>query len=102
MPDQKTLATHLLSAAAMLGPLAYVLFAFYEMGRLSFFGAPIEFLQISSFGILSVVKTVYPAMLVTFVMVSIISGVQFAAPRQKIILVAAAFTYGALIFSIYQ
>ncbi|CRM61965.1 hypothetical protein [Pseudomonas sp. 35 E 8] len=97
MQDGKKLVTFILSAAAVLGPLAYVLFAFYEMGRLIFFGAPIEFLQISSFGILPVVKTVYPAIMVTFLMVVIISGVQFASPRRKVILGAAAFTYGALI-----
>lgn len=98
MPDGKKLATYLLSAAALLGPMAYILFAFYEMGRLTFFGAPIEFLQISSFGILPVVMTVYPAIVVTFVIVSLVSGVQFAAPRRKIILVGVAFTYAALVF----
>ncbi|NWE18048.1 hypothetical protein [Pseudomonas sp. P7548] len=98
MPDARTIATYLLSATATLGPLAYILFAFYEMGRLNFFGAPVEFLQMSSFGIIPVVTTVYPAIVLTFVMISIVSGVHFATPRGKIILVAAAFTYAALIF----
>ena len=98
MPDGKALATYLLSAAALLGPLAYILFAFYEMGRLSFFGAPIEFLQISSFGILPVVLTVYPAMFVTFLIVALLSGVQFATPRRQIVLVAVAFTYVSMVF----
>jgi len=97
MQDGKTLATYLLSAAALLGPLAYILFAFHEMGRLNFFEAPIEFLQISSFGILPVILTVYPAIVITFIVLSIVSGIKVAAPRPKVILAALAFTIIALI-----
>lgn len=98
MPNGKVLATYLLSATALLGPLAYILFAFYEMGRLSFFGAPIEFLQISSFGILPVVLTVYPAIFVTFLVVGLLSGVRIATPSRQIVLVAVAFIYASLVF----
>jgi hypothetical protein len=97
MPDGKAFATYLLSAAALLGPLAFILFAFHEMGRLNYFEAPTEFMQLSSFGILPVITTVYPAMFTTFLVVGLLSGVPIASANQKIILIVAACTYGAMV-----
>lgn len=93
MPDSKNLAAYLVSAAALLGPLAYILFAFHEQGRLSYFGAPFDFLQISSFGILPVTTTIYPWILVTFMVFSLVSMVRFSAPGHQVVLIAAAFAY---------
>jgi len=97
MLDGKTAATYVLSAAALLGPLAYILFAFHELGRLSYFEAPTEFMQLSSFGILPVITTVYPAMFITFLVVGLVAGVPFARSNQKIVLVIAACTYIAMV-----
>lgn len=98
MPDGKAIATYVVSAAAMLGPLAYIMFAFHEMGRLTYFGAPIDFLQISSFGIIPVVTTIYPGMLSTFMVLALWSGVHVSSPSQKIGLVACAISYVAGVF----
>lgn len=97
MLDGKALATYLLSAAALLGPLAYLLFAFHEMGRLNYFEAPTEFMQLSSFGILPVITTVYPAIFFTFLVVGLLSGVPIASSNQKIVLVIASCTYIAMV-----
>ncbi|AXI61612.1 hypothetical protein DLD99_14390 [Pseudomonas kribbensis] len=97
MLDGKAAATYLLSAAALLGPLAYILFAFHEMGRLEYFDAPIDFLQMSSFGILPVVTTVYPGILCTFLVVGLLSGVRFARGGQRQVLIIAACTYVSMI-----
>ncbi|WP_458368725.1 hypothetical protein [Pseudomonas mandelii] len=93
MPDGKSLSTYIFSAAALLGPLAYILFAFHEQGRLSYFGAPVDFMQISSFGIVPVITTIYPWMIVTFLVFSFLSGVRFSVPGQKVVLIAGAVTY---------
>ena len=98
MPEGKAIVTYLVSAAAMLGPLAYILFAFHEFGRLTYFGAPIDFLQISSFGIIPVVTTIYPGMLITFMVLALCSGVRFSSPSQQVALVACAITYAAGVF----
>jgi hypothetical protein len=95
--DGKTIIGYALSAAAILGPVAYICFAFIESGRLGYFGAPNEFMQLSVFGILPVIWAVYPPMFVTFLVLGILSGLRYATPSHKIVLVAVATLYVSMV-----
>lgn len=53
----------LVSIAAILGPFSYGVLAIYEMGRLSYFNAPVEFIQLTSFGFSDVIGTVWPMLI---------------------------------------
>lgn len=81
-----------LSSAAILGPLAYIFFAFHESGRLGYFGAPNDFMQISSFGVMPVIFGVYPAMFFTSLVVGMLYGLRYATPSHQVVLIAVATT----------
>lgn len=97
MPEGKTVVAYALSFAAFLGPVAFIFFGFHEMGRLGYFGAPNDFMQLSSFGVMPVVITVYPAMFITFLVVGILSGLRYASPSHQLVLVVVAFTYVSMV-----
>ncbi|MCQ2999746.1 hypothetical protein NLO98_08250 [Pseudomonas syringae] len=53
----------LVSLVAVLGPFSYGVLALYEIGRLGYFDAPIDFLQLGSFGFADVILKVYPSVI---------------------------------------
>jgi hypothetical protein len=55
--------TTLVSLVAVLGPFSYGVLALYEIGRLGYFNAPVEFLQLGSFGFSDVILRAYPSVL---------------------------------------
>ncbi|WP_146116073.1 MULTISPECIES: hypothetical protein [Pseudomonas] len=55
--------TTLVSLVAVLGPFSYGVLALYEIGRLGYFNAPVDFLQLGSFGFADVILKVYPAVM---------------------------------------
>lgn len=55
--------TTLVSLIAVLGPFSYGVLALYEIGRLGYFNAPIDFLQLGSFGFADVILKVYPSVI---------------------------------------
>ncbi len=97
MPDGKSIVAYALSSAALLGPVAYILFAFHDRGRLSYFGAPDDFMQISSLGLLPVVEVVYPAMFFTMLIVGLLSGLRYASHSRQVVLVAVAWIYVSMV-----
>lgn len=68
----------LVSAVTLFGPISYLLYAFYESGRLRHFGAPVEFIQLTSFGILPVIETIHPGIILTAIIFTIIGGMKHA------------------------
>lgn len=55
--------TALVSLVAVLGPFSYGVLALYEIGRLGYFNAPVDFLQLGSFGFADVILKVYPSVI---------------------------------------
>lgn len=55
--------TTLVSLVAVLGPFSYGILALYEIGRLGYFNAPVDFLQLGSFGFADVILKVYPTVI---------------------------------------
>ncbi|MFJ4055795.1 hypothetical protein ACIPZC_20400 [Pseudomonas sp. NPDC089743] len=55
--------TTLVSLVAVLGPFSYGVLALYEVGRLGYFNAPVDFLQLGSFGFADVILKVYPSVI---------------------------------------
>ncbi|KPA95391.1 hypothetical protein PF70_04577 [Pseudomonas asplenii] len=55
--------TTLVSVIAVLGPFSYGVLAIYEIGRLGYFNAPVDFLQLGSFGFADVILRAYPSVL---------------------------------------
>lgn len=55
--------TTLVSLIAVLGPFSYGVLALYEIGRLGYFNAPVDFLQLGSFGFADVILKVYPSVI---------------------------------------
>lgn len=61
-PDFTAFAT-LVSVVTVLGPFSYAVLGMYEIGRLDYFGAPFDFMQLGSFGIADVILKAYPVAL---------------------------------------
>jgi len=55
--------TTLVSLVAVLGPFSYGVLALYEIGRLGYFNAPVDFLQLGSFGFADVILKAYPSVI---------------------------------------
>jgi hypothetical protein len=55
--------TTLVSIVAVLGPFSYGVLALYEIGRLGYFNAPVDFLQLGSFGFADVILKAYPSVI---------------------------------------
>lgn len=55
--------TTLVSLVAVLGPFSYGVLALYEIGRLGYFNAPVDFLQLGSFGFSDVILKAYPSVI---------------------------------------
>ncbi|QEO79857.1 hypothetical protein [Pseudomonas brassicacearum] len=58
-----SLFTTLVSLVAVLGPFSYGVLALYEIGRLGYFNAPVDFLQLGSFGFADVILKAYPSVI---------------------------------------
>ena len=56
-------STTLVSLVAVLGPISYGVLALYEIGRLGYFNAPVDFLQLGSFGFADVILKAYPSVI---------------------------------------
>lgn len=65
--------TTLVSLVAVLGPFSYGVLALYEIGRLGYFNAPVEFLQLGSFGFTDVILKVYPSVIPIIAVVALAS-----------------------------
>ncbi|AVX22809.1 hypothetical protein DA456_05075 [Pseudomonas syringae pv. atrofaciens] len=98
MPTGKKIITFLVSTAAVFGPLSYLFFALFESARLSYFGAPTEFLQISSFGVLPMVDAIYPALLVTLLLAGLLIGYARLPGSYRYAMAGGVVTYILLVF----
>ena len=96
MFNGKNVIAYLISIAAILGPLSYIFFAFFESGRLGYYGAPSEFMQISSFGIRPVIDAIYPAVFITLLISGFVMGVKIEKGKRKLIMVGAVAAYSCL------
>jgi len=66
-----SIVSTMVSIAAILGPFSYAVLAIYEMGRLSYFNAPVEFIQLTSFGFSDVIRTVWPMLIPIIAMIAL-------------------------------
>lgn len=63
--------TTLVSLVAVLGPFSYGVLALYEIGRLGYFNAPADFLQLGSFGFADVISKAYPSVIPLMMVVAL-------------------------------
>ena len=85
-----------LSIVALLGPISYVLYAFYESGRLGYFRAPIEFMQLSSFGVMPVIEAVHLGIVFTAIIWSFFGGMRYRTGSGQLAVVFALVGYCCL------
>ncbi|UQW75883.1 hypothetical protein [Pseudomonas avellanae] len=85
----------LLSTVTLFGPISYLLYAFYESGRLTHFGAPVEFIQLTSFGILPVIETIHPGIILTAIVFTTLGGMKHATPLDQFRMGSCAVGYVA-------
>ncbi|MBS7440277.1 hypothetical protein KID96_23410 [Pseudomonas syringae] len=88
-----------LSIVAILGPVSYMLYAFYEIGRLGYFRAPIEFMQLSSFGVMPVIEAVHPGIIFTAIIWTFFGGMRYRTGAGQLASVFAVIGYCFLAIS---
>lgn len=84
MSDGNKLSQIIVSVVTLFGPISYLLYALYEGGRLRHFGAPVEFIQLTSFGILPVVETIHPGIILTAIVMTFLAGMKHATPKHQV------------------
>jgi len=95
MSDGNKLSQIIVSIVTLFGPISYLLYALYEGGRLRHFGAPVEFIQLTSFGILPVVETIHPGIILTAVVMTLLGGMKHATPIHQIRMACGVIGYVA-------
>lgn len=89
-----------LSAITLFGPISFLLYALYESGRLRAFGAPIDFIQLTSFGIIPVIETIHPGIILTVIVLTILGGMKHATALDQFRMGSGAVGYVAAAIAI--
>lgn len=95
MPGGSKYLSILVSVVALFGPISYLLYALYESGRLGYFGAPVDFIQLTSFGVLPVIETIHPGVILTVIVLTVLGGMKHATPRDQFRMASGAAGYVA-------
>ncbi|WP_146189212.1 hypothetical protein [Pseudomonas protegens] len=93
MADGNKLVSILVSSVTLFGPFSYLLYAFYESGRLNYFAAPTDFMQLTSFGIMPVVETVHPGIILTGIVATLLGGMRHGTARDKFVMACGVVGY---------